>query len=745
MAASDGGGGGSNAGPVVRALRCNSAAEADAAAVKASTKGFTTSTPKPEYRHTLPGGAQIDDVPAVDFDASGRFLLVVQEKVVIIFDVATMVEVGRCVGHTATVNMAEWSREREYHVASAKQRTKPRIVSASEDKTAIVWCGVTFAQLAVLRHQGEDAEVAKARWSPNSSMIATVCDDNIVTVWDSDIPAPPDDDSSADSSDDSSDAGSDERGDGGAGKDEQESADAARVAKYTQCKVFNDDDERLRVKNISFSACSGLLMLQTAETGKHVLVFDASSGSWESVAINGGASLNVTASAWNPAKSSTEEKGDLALVLSVLHSGGKKSYEVAMYEQQKSLLPRSETPAIVHVCSTPLRHCNGGGENKVTTSLRWSGRRLICADTRGVTLMAVTDHGTVTELATLRMDNADIGNKDTFISSVAWHESCVVTGSDSGHALLWALAPANSGAAEALLRGDPALGIGYVEILSPTLFDGGGPSAERLGSLHLELCNGWRCGEGGRGGRSALHSLAHGHDQSWRSEERYFAVLELWTQSSAPYVPLLDDHGLTPLEVAVESSNFLFVEAVFRTKLIVSVDDENEVARAMITEQRPFTRGMLLPREIVALLETGTFTARAIEYLQSEGGEHLLLPAPPSATKGLPALTYDFDEARAFEVHGEEGGIASASGLWHTFGARVSGGCCCCGGDTQRTQADAYIVGVPGIANSGEGRRLLHKLVAGETSTLDAFDSSAVRSVVSYKWRVYGKMGYSIR
>ena len=184
---------------------------------------------------------------------------------------------------------------------------------------------------------------------------------------------------------------------------------------------------------------------------------------------------------------------------------------------------------------------------------------------------------------------------------------------------------------------------------------------------------------------------------------------------------------------------------MFRTKLVVSVDDDGEVARAMDdAEGKPFTRGMLLPREIVALLETGTFTARAIEYLHTEGGEHLLLPAPPSATYGLPALTYDFDEARVYEVHGEEGGIASASGLWRTFGAR-GGGCSCCGGDTQRTQADAYIVGIPGIANSGEGRRLLQKLVEGETSTLDAFDSSAIRSVVSYKWRVYGRTGYSIR
>jgi WD40 repeat protein len=530
-----GGDEGGNAGPVVRALRRNGAAEADAAAAEEETEGFATPVPKPKYRHTLMGGAQCEYVAAVDFDACGRRLLVVQADLIIVFDVATMLEVGRCVGHTETINMAEFSREREYHVARPSMRAKPRIVSASEDKTAIVWCGVTFAQLAVLRHRGADAEVAKARWSPNSAMIATVRDDGVVTLWDSEIPDPPEDDTSSDASDDASD----EKSDGGGGEGAGKSADAPRAAKYTQLKTFSDwgggVDDGYRAKDVSFDAKSRLLMVRTSAPRMQLLVFahDPSCGTWSSVAVHGGADLKVEAAAWNPTASSRSlEKGDLALVSSVSQSGRQKSYTLSLYGEHSP--PGSETTTIVHVCSTPLRYCMGGGNNSVHSSLRWSGRRLISVDEKGVTLMAVADNGAVTELATLRMDRADIGTKDSDFYCAAWHGSYVATGSDEGHGLLWALAPANAGAAEALLRGDPALGIGYVEPLSPTLFDGGGPAANRLESVHLELCNGWRCGEGGRRGRSALHCLAQGHDQSWRSEERYFALLELWTQSSAP-------------------------------------------------------------------------------------------------------------------------------------------------------------------------------------------------------------------
>ena len=751
-----------------------------------------------------------DSIKSCAFSPDGHHLITAQANVAIVWSAATLQERGRCVGHPSLVSSACFSHH-ESGGTTGEHRSFRRICTGSSDGTARVWNSKTYECIAVLKggHTTEGYDV-KVEFSRDDKWIVTTADDSIVVVWDSHVPEPESSDSDSDadadaasnahsssadmswvpSSDDDDEEEEKKRNRAKSGDDldldldfsgldldldldlnpaagspeaSGDSSDSVvgeagaaaglliRVASYTIVKRFSDIDEdgdAIDFSHALFSSDSSGSLLLLIGAASTMTAFDCEK-EWADVPISnskGRSSVCARAAAWAP---STIRRGTLAVQCFV--PPGSSSDRIHIYDRRVED-PSTGESTLTLISNTELRSGND------CNSLAWNERsdRLIGARGEdGVEIYSVDpDDATLDLIAVLHGGTAALPVVDFLCASFQpfgrGKSPYAVTGSEEGHLFFWSLSPANAAAAIDLLRGRDGQELGFIEITSSAMFDPG-----EDGASHLSLCNGWRrSGESSTDG-SALHCLARGHDKSWLSEGRYFAALELWAQSAAPYIQLTDGGGLTPLEVAVEASNFLFVEAVFKNKLVVSAgfDEMSRFrgggVRAAKKSTVPFVRGLLLPRELVALIDSGTFTARAIDYLREDEGEPLLLTAPASSTRGLPNGCFDFAESRSFEVLGEESGVASASDLWRHFHVGMKGNICsrlgCGEGGTQRTQADALLVGMKGVADSVDGRRLLHELVQGGAVTLDAFDSHAIRAVIMYKWRTFGQRGYTCR
>ena len=255
-------------------------------------------------------------------------------------------------------------------------------------------------------------------------------------------------------------------------------------------------------------------------------------------------------------------------------------------------------------------------------------------------------------------------------------------------------------------------------------------------------------------GGSAVHSLAACYSDAWPSPIRYEQVVEAWFAAgrSAPYYPLTNDEGVTPLELAIERANRHFIAGLFRAKaLLHSGGDDgggSGAARRALRRSRTgveverFDASRLTDRDLKALVNF--WPALAVEFFVESD---LLATAPKHIAQGCNAFVF----TRDFEVIGSEHGPSEPAGLWvryaATLGVRARRCLCRGGGHHAAEQVQAQIFAVPGMtdAPNSYGHDALRGFANGGNQMLDAFDTDAMRVLTEFRWRTFGQIGYAIR
>ena len=241
-------------------------------------------------------------------------------------------------------------------------------------------------------------------------------------------------------------------------------------------------------------------------------------------------------------------------------------------------------------------------------------------------------------------------------------------------------------------------------------------------------------------GGNVVHSLAACYSNAWPREQRYEEVVGAWFDAGAkqPYYPLVDDEGVTPLELAIDRSNRHFIAGLFRTKNIL-VSDDSRGGRTGV-EADVFKSSLLTDRDLKALVAFWPALA-VLFFVNSE----LLAAAPKHVAEGCNAFSF----TREFEVLGSDHGPSEPAGLWgryaSTLAVRLRGSVCRRRGTAE--QVHAQIFAVPGMSGApySHGHDALRGFVNGGNQMLDAFDTDAMRVLTEFRWRQFGQIGYTIR
>ncbi len=124
-------------------------------------------------------GIEGADINSVTFDASGRYVVTASDDNTIkLWDAATGVERGEFVGHKENCADDEnkcWIWGADFSPDGA------RAVSASRDRTAIVWDTGNAKPITTL--SGHGASVYDVAWSPDGAAVATASSDNLIILW----------------------------------------------------------------------------------------------------------------------------------------------------------------------------------------------------------------------------------------------------------------------------------------------------------------------------------------------------------------------------------------------------------------------------------------------------------------------------------------------------------------------------------------------------------------------------------
>ncbi len=124
-------------------------------------------------------GIEGADINSVTFDASGAQVVTASDDNTIkLWDAATGVERGEFTGHQEVCADEE---EKCWVWGADFSPDGERAVSASRDRTAIVWDTSNAATVTTLR--GHGASIYDVAWSPDGSAIATASGDDKVIIW----------------------------------------------------------------------------------------------------------------------------------------------------------------------------------------------------------------------------------------------------------------------------------------------------------------------------------------------------------------------------------------------------------------------------------------------------------------------------------------------------------------------------------------------------------------------------------
>ena len=252
-------------------------------------------------------------------------------------------------------------------------------------------------------------------------------------------------------------------------------------------------------------------------------------------------------------------------------------------------------------------------------------------------------------------------------------------------------------------------------------------------------------------GGNVIHSLAACYSNAWPLEKRYEEVIGAWFDAGAkqPYYPLVNDEGVTPLELAIDRSNRHFIAGLFRTKnILASGDGGASTTMRLSAAQRSrtgveadvFKSSLLTARDLKALVNFWPALA-VLFFVDSE----LLAAAPKHVAEGCNSFSF----TRDFEVLGSDHGPSEPAGLWgryaSTLAVRLRGSICRRRGTAE--QVHAQIFAMPGLSGApySYGHDALRGFVNGGNQMLDAFDTDAMHVLTEFRWRKFGQIGYTIR
>ena len=153
-----------------------------------------------------------------------------------------------------------------------------------------------------------------------------------------------------------------------------------------------------------------------------------------------------------------------------------------------------------------------------------------------------------------------------------------------------------------------------------------------------------------------------------------------------------------------------------------------------------FDPRLITIRELSMMLDVPSFVKNTVDFLLEKD---LFEKAPPQATEGLESFKF----TRQFEVIGDYHCLNTERGLWTRHSdlnacVRFRSRCWCIKGE--RTQFDAYVIGLENFASNVHGQSLRRKLIFHDKLTLDAFDSVALQALISFRWRAFGAAGYML-
>lgn len=104
-----------------------------------------------------------------------RLVTASEDGTAIIWDATSGQQIQRLSGHQDIINYAHWSPP------VSGQAYTPRIVTASDDSTAIIWDMQSGALL--LNLAGHRSAVGRAQWSPDGTRVVTGSADNTAIIW----------------------------------------------------------------------------------------------------------------------------------------------------------------------------------------------------------------------------------------------------------------------------------------------------------------------------------------------------------------------------------------------------------------------------------------------------------------------------------------------------------------------------------------------------------------------------------
>ena len=299
------------------------------------------------------------------------------------------------------------------------------------------------------------------------------------------------------------------------------------------------------------------------------------------------------------------------------------------------------------------------------------------------------------------------------------------------------------------------------------------PSARYIESLNwLNTSSPWQHHEasaagtvgGQHGGSTALHLLAdsrsgntfgdEANTTSGEERQRHEAVVKAWAHSDAPYFPVCNEGGATPLEVAIVAKNHLFTLYLFDSRkgnkgVMWNTDP-------MWKHAQSYRPDLVTVRDLSKLLEWPSAVQYAVRYISQE---KLLVAAPPVAIKECETYYFRRQFHDVFEVTGARFGAACRRGLWadfveegkKSFRRRCERAICVESwlfNATMRkvlSPAEAHYIAMEGLAGPAHGRNALWQLVFGGTATLPAFSGPAMRYLVAFKWNEIGYLFYVTR